>query len=160
MTDIPLDLPAIDPPSIAAKRQRRQRVSSGSKPKTNSGITLAQLETGLTKQFELLGALLSGFDSYDGGVIVDKAPNMAEALIEVAKSSPTAKRFLEGLVATGAWSGVVMVLGGDVLLPIAVHHRMLPGTVNDVIATIQDIPLRESKNNDSTKEQAEYIASA
>jgi hypothetical protein len=67
---------------------------------------------------------------------------MSDALIDIAKTNPTVMRFLEGLIATSAWSGVITVFGMQVIMPIAVHHSLLPEPVNTFLAQSGDIDVK------------------
>lgn len=130
----------IPPPSEAGKASKGKS-SSGSKSK-KGGLTITQLENGLKSNFELLGIALTGFDEFDGNVIVDKAPELASALTELAKANPRVRASLESLLEVGAWGGVITVFGGQIMLPIAVHHNWLPDNINRMLAEQGEIPVK------------------
>lgn len=139
MADVELDF--IPPPSQAGKQAKE----GGSKPKDTGGLTIVQLEKALAANFEMLGIAVMGFDHFDGEVIVSKAPDLASALTEVAKHNKRVRNVLESMVAVGAWGGVLTILGGQIALPMAVHHNLLPDNVNSFLAEQSDIPVKESK---------------
>lgn len=103
------------------------------------------LERRLAKLIELIGTVTSGLDSYDGAVIVDNAPKLASALVDLANESPRARRILEGLLEGGAWAGVGTVFVWEIATPIALHHRMLPEPINTNLAEIRGVPVKEPK---------------
>lgn len=161
MTEKSLSDLGVEPIAPPSQNKSKAKSGSGSKAKSKSkasstDLTLQQLEKAVQRQFELFGMLLSGYDAYDGQVITEKAPDLAEALLELARTHKPVRRFLEKMVATGAYSTVVALVGGEIMLPIAVHHQWLPEPVNDVIAETRDIPLRpkpdrKEGNNEDTE---------
>lgn len=130
----------IPPPSQAGKAST-DKGTSGSKSK-GSGLTITQLENGLKSNFELLGIAIMGFDKFDGEIITEKAPELANALTELAKTNPRVRATLESLMEVGAWGGVASVVGLQIALPIAVHHNLLPDNVTRMLATQGDIPVK------------------
>lgn len=94
----------------------------------------------------IVGTVISGLDSFDGQVIIEAAPQLAEQLDNLAKESPRVRRFIEAALETGAWSGVIGVLGMNVIAPIAVHHRLLPEPVNTQAAQLLGVPVREPRS--------------
>jgi hypothetical protein len=115
------------------------------KSKTSSTGRKPPLAKRLTTMVELIGNVTSGFDKYDGSVIVDNAPKLAEALVELANESPRAKRVLEGMLEGGAWAGVGAVVGWEIVTPIALHHRMLPEPIQTNLAEIRGVPVKAPK---------------
>lgn len=139
----------IDPPSKAkstASKPTSTRASSGTR-KTSTGTNIADVREGLKGTFTLFGTAISYLDEFDGEIIATKAEAMADALLDVAKTNPAVMRILEGLVSTGAWSGVITVIGMEVALPIAVHHSLLPEPINTFIAQSGDIEVRRNKQS-------------
>lgn len=147
-----LGVEPITPPS-ASKGKSKSKSSSKSKSASSTDLNITQLKRAVERQFELFGMLLSGYDSYDGQVIAEKAPDLADALIELAKTHRPVRRFLEKMVATGAYSTVIALVGGEIMMPIAVHHQWLPEPINNAIAESQGIPLREKKERVSNEDK-------
>jgi hypothetical protein len=112
--------------------------------KRSSGGT-SGLSRRLKKMITLLGAVVEPMDSFDGQILKDNAGEIADALADLANESDRVRRFLEGSLEGGAWTAVGLLVGGKVVLPVAVHHGMLPDTVNDQLAATMDIPVRRKK---------------
>ena len=136
------DLESLDE-VITPKPEKRSSTKSKSKRSTSS--RKPPLEKRLTTMIKLIGEVTSGLDKYDGQVIVEAAPRLAEALVELANENERAKRFLESALEGGAWAGVGAVVGWEIVTPIAVHHRMLPEPINGNLAEIRGIPVKEPK---------------
>lgn len=124
-----------------------------------TGTRKAPLQKRLATMIELVGTVVSGWDAYDGSVITDNAVALAEQLEALAKENPRVKRFLEGTLETSAWAGVLGVFGTNIMVPIAVHHSMLPEPINGNLATVFDIPVRprKPKPNADTGEQLRVV---
>ncbi|MCP4229549.1 MAG: hypothetical protein GY771_05315 [bacterium] len=131
----------IDPPSEVVKEKQAPKGDKGKGKK--SGLTIAQLESQLKGSFEFLGMLVAGYDEFDSEVIITKAPDLAKALTDLARNNPRVRARLESLLEAGAWGGVIMLVGSQIALPIAVHHNMLPPGMNALIAEQSDIPVKE-----------------
>jgi hypothetical protein len=61
----------------------------------------------------------------DGSAILAGAPALASALDDLAKENPRVRKVLEGMLATGAWSGVA-IAAANIALPILANHDMMP----------------------------------
>ena len=109
-------------------------------------LTIPQLRKQLEANFQMLGIGLMGFDTFDGEIIVEKAPDLAKALCDLAEANPKVRRRLNSLVEVGAWGGVASLLGTQIILPIAVHHNLLPDTINGFLANQADIPVVGKEN--------------
>ena len=107
---------------------------------------------GLKKQlrefFLFLGTLLKAVDDFDGQVLIDNAPDLADQLYVLADQNPRVKRALQLMLEGGAWSGVVGLIAVKVALPISVHHQLLPEDANARLAAVMEIPIREQKSKD------------
>lgn len=130
-----------EPEEKKPKAKRSRSRSSGSSGSVKRGSFKGRIEA----MIKLAGQILSGFDQYDGSVIIESAGDVAEQLDILAKESPRVRKFIESALETGAWSGVIGVVGMEVVLPIAVHHRMLPDPINSTLAELREIPVREPK---------------
>lgn len=138
----------IDPPSQASSKS--SNASSSKQAKSSSRNTKkgdSELISGLTSTVELLGVGVSFLDEFDGDVIHDKATIIAEAFVELSHHNPRVRKLLEQLVTGSAWGGVLMVVGTEVALPIAIHHGMLPEPINSVMAEARDIPVKANKGD-------------
>jgi hypothetical protein len=133
----------IDPPSQASSKP----TGTGKAKSTSSKKGDTDLIAGLTSTVELLGVGVSFLDEYDGDIIHEKATIIAEAFVELSHHNPRVRKLLEQLVTGSAWGGVLMVLGTEVALPIAIHHGMLPEPINSVMAEARDIPVKAKKGD-------------
>jgi len=88
----------------------------------------APLEQALTSNLAGIGLVVYALDQYDGTVIMQGAPRLAQSLVGVAEQNPNVRKALESLVTAGAWSGVVMAAAG-IAIPILGHHGYLPGNL-------------------------------
>ena len=139
-------LKPIAPPS-AGKGTSSKASSTRSRSttrKTSTGTNIADVREGLVGTFTLFGTAVSYLDEFDGEVITTKAEVMADALLDVAKTNPSVMRILEGMIGAGAWSGVITVIGMQVVMPIAVHHSLLPEPLNAFLANAGDIEVRRN----------------
>lgn len=64
-------------------------------------------------------------DTWAASHVAERAPIMAEAWVELGKENPAVMRVLQKITTTSAWGGVIMATGGT-LLPLAIHHNLLP----------------------------------
>jgi hypothetical protein len=108
-------------------------------------MTDTQLRATLVSSIDMLGTAISFVDDFDGELIASKAEKLADLMLELAKTNPKVRARLESLVAAGAWSGVVTLIGAEIALPIAVHHNLLPEGINSYLAESQEIEVRPRK---------------
>lgn len=145
----PEEAPA-DEPEGSRRGSRRGRRRSTSDRRSSSGGRSSSSSRSFRKRIEgmlvIVGTVISGLDAFDGQVIIEAAPQLAEQLDNLAKESPRVRRFIEAALETGAWSGVIGVLGMNVIAPIAVHHRLLPEPVNTQAAQLLGVPVREPRS--------------
>lgn len=145
----------IDPPSKAKSDStgttRRKRTANTSAKKTSSAskVTIAELKDGLAGTFTLMGLGIGTLDSFDGQVITENAEDMADALIDIAKTNPTVMRWLESMITVSAYGGLITVFGMQVAMPMAVHHNMLPEPLNSFMAEQGDIPIKAKPENEN-----------
>lgn len=130
---------------------KKRSTRSKAKPRTQRP-TLPQIEKAMSANLKILGMAVSGFDSYDGEVLIKASDEIAKQLVEVAKVSPKTRAMLEGLMSAGAYGGLMTVVTSQVVMPIAVHHGMLPEAVNTMLAHSFDIPVKG--NNENTEANA------
>lgn len=64
-------------------------------------------------------------DEYPANLLAARTPAMAEAWYELSKTNPAVKRLLESLT-TGSAMGAVVLSSAAVVVPLLIHHGMLP----------------------------------
>jgi hypothetical protein len=136
------DLDEID--GLISAPEKPKKTSSSRKGSRGGGSSSA-LSRRLEKMIGLLGNVIEPMDQFDGQILKDNSKEIAEALADLANESPRVKAFLEGSLEGGAWTAVGLLIGGKVVLPVAVHHSWLPATMNDQLAAGMDIPVRRKK---------------
>lgn len=111
--------------------------SSGNDSAGNRRGSLKALEENLTAQLYSIGALVAMFDQFDGVLIAQKSNRVASALTDVAATNPQIRRALERSLQVSGWGQVLMVVG-EVALPIMAHHGLLPGVPDPAQAFFKD----------------------
>ncbi len=138
-------------------------LESGDKPKKakpkKTTTRKRPLEKRLEEFFGMIGLGVSVVDEFDGKTILSKSSDLAKSLDKLASENASVKRILEALLTGSAWAEVVGVLG-TVLVPIAVHHRMLPDEINDRVATMMSVPLVEPKPKKDEEKRPEIVRRA
>lgn len=72
-------------------------------------------------------------DQYGAELLAQRTPAMAEAWYDLSTKNAGVRRVLERLVEGGAW-GAVVLSTASVLVPLAQHHGLIPGS--DPFATL------------------------
>lgn len=112
-------------------------------PRAATGRTPA-LQKKLEEFFSAPALIYSfGGDEYGAHIIATRTPAMAKAWYDLAQENAAIKRMLTRLAEGSAWGGVVLSTSA-VLIPLAVHHGMLP-PVPDPFATIYPPPPEGSR---------------
>jgi hypothetical protein len=83
------------------------------------------LAEALHAQFMTIAMVVMVFDQYDGQVIMQGSPQLAQSLIAVAEANPSVRRGLETFVTAGAWAQVASATAA-IALPIMAHHGIIP----------------------------------
>jgi hypothetical protein len=110
------------------RRERAPRRPAGEPLRgAAAAAALKPIRTALDSYCALIGTALSMHPktAFDGHVILQRGPYLTDALIELAKRDPNVKRALSALVTGSAWGGVILA-SGNILLPIAAFHGMIP----------------------------------
>jgi hypothetical protein len=127
MPDTPPAKGARKPPPKSVPSDTTEQARVSGEPKERKSRT-PKLQGQLEELFAM-PAMAYGFvgDEYASNLIATRTPQMAEAWYELAQKNPAIKRILERLVEGSAWGGVV---GSSlaVLLPLAQHHGIIPGS--------------------------------
>jgi hypothetical protein len=110
----------------APKRRTRRTSSTGpdAPPRPSSGRRQA-LAPRLEQLIGTVGFAVCMANMTDGTAILNGAPALASALDDLARENPRVRKVLEGLLATGAWSGVA-IAAANIAMPILANHDMLP----------------------------------
>lgn len=129
-TDTPPNLRAGegDLTSAAAAAAGKPRPEPAAAPKARAGrpTRADKLQDSLAELLALPSlAYAATGDTWAASHIAERAPIMAEAWVELGKENPAVMRVLQKITTTSAWGGVILATGGT-LLPLAVHHNLLP----------------------------------
>lgn len=116
MSDSPPKAVEVDPPPADKPK--------GGKGKKPQGRPLS-LQRELEDLFTQMGAMAMLADQFDGMVIINQAPDNAEALAKLANKNARVKKALEALTQVSALAGAGTVVGAT-LIPILMHHGVVP----------------------------------
>jgi len=115
---------AVKPPGAAKAKE-----SKDTKPDTGRPVGRPpNLQKQLEDQFMTMGMMLSMVDQFDGELVAENASELAEAWYKLAQQNKAVKRILEGIMETGAWSGVIMTTAA-IAIPIADNHGLIPENI-------------------------------
>jgi hypothetical protein len=144
----PLDLKDADPaipPAPAGKRGNPNRGAGGRfapspdgpkrqrSPKPRGAkLTDAQLRDKATQLLAGIGMAVYWRDQVCGPAIMQGAPELADALVELSKENDQVRRALESLAVTSSW-GAVLVATAKIGVTIAAHHKLLPENVANAV---------------------------
>lgn len=85
----------------------------------------AAVEKYLNEIVQLAGTALIFVNAEDSRIILEGGPRIVHELVELAKSEPALRRYLELSAAPGKY-GPLTVAVAAVLIPIAVNHNLIP----------------------------------
>lgn len=105
-----------------------------------------KLRAELTSSLGTLGLGLMVVDVYDGLVVMDRAPQTVDALMEVAAHNPRVRKLLDQMVEVSVWAAFGTALAG-MIVPIGVHHGLIPLPREMVEAQFISPETRESLAN-------------
>lgn len=129
--DVPTgETPAPDPidPKAAAQtvaaKVKADKVPRGAGRPSNK----QRREDAVTEALVSVGSLVGLFEPFDGLTLAAGAPDVGTALAELAEKNPRVAKALDSMTVGSSWGGVAIALGA-IIIPIAAHHRMLPGSM-------------------------------
>lgn len=114
-------------PSPDGPKRQRSPKPRGAK------LTDAQLRDKATSLLAGIGMAVYWRDQVCGPAIMQGAPELADALVELSKDNEQVRRALESLAVTSAW-GAVFVALAKMGVVIASHHGLLPDSVAGAVA--------------------------
>lgn len=112
------------PSTCPDHRGQRAGKKAEGEPRKRPGA--AELERQIHGMLAILGSAVMMFDQFDGTVILTKAEKAAKAMSTLAANHPSIRHGLELGAELAGWGPVVMV-GGEILLPILAHHGVFKG---------------------------------
>lgn len=110
-------------PKYCEEHKPNRNPNTTSSPRTSKD--LASVQATLQDFYMTLGGAVMIIDDFDGMVIVERAPKLAESWIKLANSNPNVKKFLIKATSGGGFAAVIMA-HASLALPILKHHDMLP----------------------------------
>lgn len=116
--------------------------------KRNTRDTNKKLREGVTGVYALAGMVTSIRCQVCGEHILTSAEDRADEWIALAEKNPSVKRALETLVSGSAWGGVVV---GNIMvvLPVLIHHGVLPASVMRAF-----VPMEQHVHEEPAEEEA------
>lgn len=134
--------------ATAGKRKRRQDRGPRQprKPKT------PPLSADLRRVFQVVGTVLAVADPYCGSILVDRSTAFCDALARLAETDERIGRWLRALARSGPY-GALLVAAGQMAIPIAAHHELVPPEVTMLVgapmppsrARVPPVPAEESE---------------
>lgn len=111
-------------------RGRKPRFCDEHKPNKGSssasaGGSLGQLQSSVEQFYLFIAMGISMVDPYDGMVIGNKAPDLAKAWVDLARTNPKVRKMLQRMT-TGSGTGAIVMAHAMTIYPILEHHEMLP----------------------------------
>lgn len=116
--------------------------SSGSSSRS-SGTKDERMRQELSQTLGMIGLAVMAADAYDGLVIIDRTPQTVNALMEVAAHNPRVRKILEQMLEVSVWAALGTAVAG-IVVPIGVHHGVIPLPVEAVEAQFISESTRES----------------
>ena len=99
-----------------------------------AGASDARWKTAMRSALEAngvgIGMLVMPFNTYDGQVIIQGTPRLADACVTWAETNPKVRRALQSFLDSAGVAGVVIALGG-IVVPILANHGALPKSFLD-----------------------------
>lgn len=128
MPDTPPKPASVKPPKQATTKPKVDTAPPKEPSKETRGRPPA-LQKQLEEMFLAMsmGVAVIG-DAFDGEVIAENAHGLAEAWYKLSQQNAAVKKMLEGMMQTGAWSGVMMTTAA-VTIPILQNHGVIPANV-------------------------------
>lgn len=90
-----------------------------------NGAPTGQLDKRLAELFGMIGLATFAVNQADGAAIIEHSEPIAKALQQLAKENPAVARFLNGLLQSSAWGGVIMATA-PLVLKLCANHGLLP----------------------------------
>lgn len=115
--------------------KKRTHGAESDEPKAKSTRRDGSLEKDLQEFFVMISVMVSFINANDGAVIGQNAPALAHAYGNFARQNKPFKKFLEGMMQTGA-IGEVFTVTLFTVLPILGNHGKLPPELVNVLGGI------------------------
>lgn len=122
-----------DPPERGATSGPRIKATIGqAKPMTKTHRT--QLGAPLNSIWIGVGGATMAFDPFCGHVLIERGPEVTEALLDVAETNPKVRAALEQFATVSGWGAIFAAVTG-VALPILAHHSdLIPDDLGRMLA--------------------------
>lgn len=153
MTDTPLNLDGLAPPTDTAPERpaRRRGRPPGSKTSADAVSKRVRKPSAPAKKIDIgekvtglvigVGAMTVAYGiskqdpmiQWDGQLIISKAEEVGAALDQLAAEDPRVRRALESMFTGSSWGKVGFTLAG-VVIPIAACHGVVPATLAGAFA--------------------------
>lgn len=107
------------------RKDRAPSSRNGRAVKATTAKTNAALRADLLDLLNGAGAMLLMVDQFDGAVMINGAPKLADALVALADQNPAFRRWLTNGAQSVTWIQLGTAVAA-IVVPIAAHHGMLP----------------------------------
>lgn len=128
----PEDSPPDDKaPNIGAEEPKRRgrppgsKNGSGSTNRKPSWPNAGAVEVHLTEMVNMAGTALIFVNAEDSRIILQGGPRIVHELVELAKTEPALRRYLEMSAAPGKYGPLTLAILG-VMIPVMVNHNLIP----------------------------------
>lgn len=111
------------PPFVTEEEKPR-----ASAPSKKSAGRPPAMEKQLEQFFMTLGIMISPVNHFDSMVVVEMAEVNAKAWADLAQKNRRVKEYLEKMMETSAWGGVLMATAA-IVVPVGMNHGVIPPTV-------------------------------
>ena len=115
---------------------KADKAPKGNTPKGNNWASAKAIEVSLNETIMGIGLGVKLLNSFDGEIIIDGAPKLSKALVDLATNDPRYRKYLESASAPGKYGPLLMAVGG-IALPIAMNH----GLFDIKPKKVQEVPL-------------------
>lgn len=150
----PMDT-AIDQQDATPNRSQGSGKGQG---KRKTGGKRQSLKQPLTDALTSLGVAVQLVNGYDGARIVAGAPQLAEALDELAKQDAAVHRALQRILTGSSWGGVV-IAAMSIAVPIAANHQLIPPHTAAILGAPMP-PAADGSGNDQAPNMADLVSMA
>lgn len=142
-------------PTDATPNRSAQSKGGG---KRKSGGSRKSLKQPLTDALTSLGVAVQLVNGYDGARIVAGAPQLAEALDELARQDAAVHKALQRILTGSSWGGVA-IAAMSIAVPIAANHQMIPPHTAAILGAPMP-PTADGSGNGQAPNMADLVSMA
>jgi len=125
---LPLEYAGRGRKPTVCKRGEGCRANEGSVTARRTSGDVEKIRQGMLELYLTVGIGVNFFDQFDGMVVAQNAPKLADSWAALAEKDPKVRKALMKMLTGTSWSAV-LIAHAMVAVPIMQHHKLIPQLV-------------------------------